>query len=72
MEGLLTRERVPRHGRHFSLPEGRCALAMEDRAALVRRPTGPLPSSPELQQFIDAVIIPALLERLLREHEPAA
>jgi hypothetical protein len=32
----------------------------------------PLPSSPELQRFIDAVIVPALLERLLRERQPAA
>lgn len=36
----------------------------------VRRRTAPLSSTPELQQFIDAVIIPALLERLLGEHEP--
>lgn len=37
-----------------------------------RRPRGPLSSSPELQRFIDAVIIPALLERLLHEHPPGA
>jgi hypothetical protein len=32
----------------------------------------PRPASPELQRFIDAVIVPALLDRLLREHESAA
>jgi hypothetical protein len=41
------------------------------RRSSVRVPT-PLPSSPALQQFIDAVIIPALLEQLLREDQSAA
>jgi len=29
------------------------------------------PSSPELQEFIDTMIVPALLERLLREQRSA-
>lgn len=56
------------------LPEGSPtvspqSLTLQQRAvAGGRRGTAPLPSTPELQQFINAVIIPALLERLLREH----
>lgn len=52
--------------------DGGSAGAMPNRMALVLPRMAPVPSTPELQQFIDAVIVPALLERLLREHEPTA
>ena len=48
--------------------DGGSARTTWERMAPVRPRTAPLASSPELRQFIDAVIIPALLERLLREH----
>ena len=37
-----------------------------------RLPTGPPLPRPDLRQFIDTVIVPALLERLLRQHKAAA
>jgi len=41
----------------------------ESKQAAVLPRTGP-PSSPDLQRFIDSVIVPALLERLLRDQQP--
>jgi hypothetical protein len=38
----------------------------------LRHPLGPRLPRPDLRQFIDAVIIPALLERLLRQRELTA
>ncbi len=52
--------------------DGGSARATRQHMAQVRPRTAPLASSPELRQFIDAVIIPALLERLLREHPSPA
>jgi hypothetical protein len=37
-------------------------------ATNIRTPRGNMEVSPELRAFIDRVIVPALLERFLREH----
>jgi hypothetical protein len=39
-----------------------------DRSGSAHRPSGSLLPSPELKRFIHNIIIPALLDRLLREH----
>jgi hypothetical protein len=40
-----------------------------DRSGSAHRPSGSLLPSPELKRFIHNIIIPALLDRLLREHD---
>jgi hypothetical protein len=50
-------------------PHDATTTTVLDRSTSAHCPSGGLPSSPELKRFIHNIIIPALLDRLLREHD---
>jgi len=66
---LVDPDRPPRRARDQSRMVDHEPTSAETRPSCRTAAPPRQPSSPELQRFIDLVVIPALLERLLRERD---